>query len=136
MAKELLVRDYLSPQMINSGGKLIKKLDEQNAEVKSALWFFMPETRTWTLLIASPLVSENGPKQFYKKIIDANRKSKLSERVISINNISATSPSDPLIQIINTMINTDKEAINGIRFSRNTINGVFIEDCHIYRSSR
>ncbi|MEZ9894122.1 hypothetical protein AB4356_17295, partial [Vibrio lentus] len=105
-------------------------------EVKSALWFFMPEERIWTLLIASPLVTQEGPKRFYKKIIEANRSSKISDKVISINNISVTSPVEPLIQVINSMINTDSESINGIRFSRNTFNGVFIEDCHIYRSSR
>ncbi|HCE1985904.1 TPA: hypothetical protein ACPVYA_004269 [Vibrio parahaemolyticus] len=136
MAKELLVRDYLSPQMIKSGEKLIKKLDEKGAEVTSALWFFMAEERIWTLLIASPLVSTGGPKQFYKKILEANRKSKVSERIISINNISVTSPAEPLIQVINTMVSTDAKSINSIRFSRNTFNGVFIEDCHIYRSSR
>lgn len=136
MAKELLVREFLSPQMIKSGEKLIKKLDDKHAEVKSALWFFLPEERVWTLLIASRLVTQEGPKKFYKKIIEANRNSKISDRVISINNISVTSPVEPLIQVINSMVNTDNDSINGIRFSRNTINGVFIEDCHIYRSSR
>ncbi len=136
MAKELLVKDYLSPQMIKSGENLIKKLDKKQAQVKSALWFFMPEERVWTFLIASPLVDLEGPKKFYKKIIEANRSSKTSERIISINNVSVTSPSEPLIQIINLISITGSESIQSVRFTGGTINGFFIEDCYIYRSAR
>lgn len=132
MAKELLVTELLSEQMISAGVDLIKKLDDSSCRVKAAFWMFLPEEKTWKLIIASPLVKEEGPRKYYKRIIDANKEAGTEEDIISLNDISVSDIDNQFIQLLKTTISTG-DSISDIRFSKNTINGVFIDDAYIYR---
>ena len=134
MVKDVLVMDTLSDQMIKAGAMLIERLDADNAEVKSAFWFFSTDDNKWKLIIASPLVGSEGPKKFYMRVIDANQNANAEEMVVSSHDIESVNTNSQLVQILRTVISTDS-CISGIRFSRNTINGVFIEDAYIYRMS-
>ena len=49
MAKDILVTDMLSEQMIKAGAKLVERLDVDKSEVKSAFWLFFQEERLLTL---------------------------------------------------------------------------------------
>jgi len=135
MAKDILVTEVLSKNMINSGAELIRRLDESNSEVKTALWLFSPEDKSWKLVIASPLVGKNGPREFYKKIIDSNEEASESDYIVSINDIEVANIDHPIAQLMKFAISTGENDISEIRFSRNTINGTFIEDSLIYRSN-
>lgn len=132
MAKELLVTDMLSEQMIMAGADLLKKLDESSCNVKAAFWMYFPDEKTWKYIVASPLVKDEGPRKYYKRIIDANAKIGSTENVISLNNISVSNVDNQLIQLLKFAISTG-DSISNIRFSKNTVNGVFIDDTHIYR---
>jgi len=90
MAKDVLVTEVLSEQMISAGSKLIDRLDTNNSEVKSAFWLFFPEDRFWRLIVVSPLVISKGPKNFYKRIVAANQLANEDEWVISLNDIEVT----------------------------------------------
>lgn len=135
MAKDILVTEVLSKNMINSGAELIRRLDKSNSEVKTALWLFFPEEKSWKLIIASPLVGKNGPREFYKKIIDSNGEASESDYIVSINDIGVANIDHPIAQLMKFAISTGESDISEIRFSRNTINGTFIEDSLIYRSN-
>jgi hypothetical protein len=135
MAENLLVTDALSPQMIEAGVKLIERLDTMGAQVKSAFWFYLSEFRTWKLIIASESVNTDGPKNFYEKIVGANNSAAENESTVSLNDIGVTSTDHKLVQVLAMMISTGA-GIGGIRFSRNNINGIYIEDAYIYRSNR
>jgi hypothetical protein len=132
MDKELVVREVLSEQMIGAGAKLIERLDQSESNVQAALWLFLPEEKIWKLMIISPLVKTDGPRSFYKHILDANKKADESESIISLNDVGVADTSIPLISLLRIAISTGG-GIGGIRFSKNTINGVFIEDAYIYR---
>ncbi len=134
MAKDTLVTENLSDSMIETGKLLIERLDKCNAEVKSAFWFYSSDDKIWKLIIASPLVASNGPREYYKKVIEANSTAKDDEKVISLNDIAVTDISNQIVQLVKITINTG-DGISGIRFSKNTINGVFLEDMYIYRSN-
>ena len=69
MAKDVLVTEVLSDQMSKAGAKLVERLDAVGSEVKSAFWLFLSEEKTWKLILASPLVGSEGPRNFYKKVI-------------------------------------------------------------------
>jgi len=132
MAKEILVTELLSEQMILAGSKLIDKLDNSSCRVKAAFWMFLPEEKTWKFILASPLVKEEGPRKYYKRIVDANKKAVADGNIISLNDISVLDVDNQLIQLLKFAISTG-DSISNIRFSKNTINGVFIDDTHIYR---
>jgi hypothetical protein len=51
---------------------------------------------------------------------------------VGIQNISVVDTQEPFISLLLGAIRTG-EGISGIRFSRNTINGTFVEDTYIYR---
>ena len=127
MDKTILVeRDF------EAGVKLIHKLDESEFKVHSALWFYNSEIDVWRLLIATPLVDKLGPHEVYKKVKAAIDKMEQPFE-ISLESISVISPTNMLIKILGVAIKTSPDAIDGIRFTRNTINNVFIEDAYIYR---
>lgn len=134
MVKNILVAESLSDSMIKSGATLIERLDTEKSQVKSAFWLFLPEDKAWKLMIASPLVDSLGPRDFYKEIVDANNLASEEEKVISLNDIEVTNTRTQLVQLLKLATHTGK-GISGIRFSRNTINGNFIEDAYIYRSN-
>lgn len=132
MDKELVVREVLSEQMIDAGAKLVERLDQSESNVQAALWLFLPEEKTWKMMIISPLVKTDGPRSFYKRILEANKKADESESIISLNDVGVADTSNPLISLLRIAISTGS-GIAGIRFSKNTINGAFIEDAYIYR---
>lgn len=134
MAQDVLVTEALSQQMIEAGAKLVERLDKNSSMVKSAFWLFFSEERLWKLMVASPLVVSEGPKSFYKRVVAANQQADEDEWVISLNNIGVTGIDHHIVQLLRVAISTG-DGISGMRFSRNTINGHFIEDAYIYRSS-
>ena len=132
MDKELVVREVLSEQMVDAGAKLVERLDQSESNVQAALWLFLPEEKTWKMMIISPLVKTDGPRSFYKRILEANKKAEESEFIISLNDVGVADTSIPLINLLRIAISTGS-GIAGIRFSKNTINGAYIEDAYIYR---
>lgn len=134
MAKDILVTESLTDSMMKAGAKLIERLDAKNSEVKSAFWLYLSEEKIWKLIVASPLVDKEGPRDYYKRIVDANTLAPTEEEIVSLNDIGVTNTNHQIVQLLKFMIATG-DGISGIRFSRNTINGVFIEDTYIYRSN-
>lgn len=126
MDNAILVDDY-----IKDGEKLIKNLDEVGFPVYSTLWYFDPESRTWKLMIATPRVDELGPHETYSQI------SKYFKNVnnLVLKDIVAVSNKNDFINLLKSAIKTERHAIQGIRFSNNTINNYFIGDAYIYRLS-
>ncbi|MBW1940580.1 MAG: hypothetical protein JRI28_04275 [Deltaproteobacteria bacterium] len=132
MAKELVVTDNLTEDMISAGAKLIERLDATSSEVAAALWYYFPEDRGWKLIIASSKVTSEGPKSFYKQIKESNKQSEENEKVVFLKDISITDSNNPLMQLFKFAVSTGP-GISGIRFSKNSINGQFIDDSYIYR---
>jgi len=116
---------------IKDGKRLIEALDRANFPLNGALWFYLADSDEWRLLLVSPLVDDKGPKQAYASIqlMIAEFRPPLG---ISLKRISVLSPRSELIQLLRMAIRTGR-GISEIRFTRNTINNVFIEDALIYR---
>ena len=118
-----------------AGEALVKKLDKSDFDIKAAFWFYMSEPDEWRLFLASPLVDEKGPKEAYKKVqaqLPKLKKEFTRDYELSLQNISLVSPKDNLITLLKTAVKTGP-GISHIRFARNVINNVFIEDAYIYR---
>ena len=134
MAKDILVTESLTDSMMKAGAKLIERLDANKSEVKSAFWLYYTEEKTWKLIVASPLVDTEGPRNYYKRIVDANALASSDEETVSLNDIGVTNTKNQIVQLLKMMVGTG-DGVSSIRFSRNTINGIFIEDTFIYRSN-
>lgn len=132
MAEETVVKEMLTQEMIQAGTDLTRRLDEAHLDIRAALWLYMPDKNLWRFVVASPAVRQDGPKKVYQHI--QTILSKMSDKTwkIPLHDISVVEDSDPLIALLRTSMSTE-DGISGIRFSRNTINGHFIEDAYIYR---
>ena len=132
MAQEILVSESLTNDMISVGESLLKKLDNTDAEVAATFWLFSPEEKSWKLFFTSELVKSEGPKKFYKKIVDVLKTFKEKECTISLNDIGVTDNSDKTALLLSSEFHTGQDILKK-RISRETINGHFIEDAYIYR---
>lgn len=132
MDKEILVMEVLSDEMIKAGKKLVQALDNIQAQVEAAFWIYYADERTWKLFISSELVKSDGPRSFYKKIMEASNKIENDTPIVSLHNVVATDKSNTFVNLLKLSISTGDE-ISGIRFSKNMINGIYIEDAYIYR---
>jgi len=130
MGEEVVVTRTLSEDMIKAGASVIAQLDGDKLPVGAALWLYNSEAEVWRLVIGLPQVKSQGPKQAYERV--QSTMSKITEQTIGLQNISVVDIEDPLLSLLRSAIATGG-GISGIRFTRNTINGVYVEDAYIYR---
>jgi hypothetical protein len=115
--------------MQTAGEAVVRELDRRKVIAKAALWFYVPEQSDWRLLIATPEVRTVGPRKLYKTLQQVLSK---TESSVKLSSVALLDSKDPLITLLSKAIGTG-EGIKGLRFSRNTIDGHFIEDAFIYR---
>lgn len=118
--------------MIESGAKLIQKLDERSVRPDAAFWLYSPDIQQWKLIFAEIKVGTVGPKEIYKKIQETISSLGDELQEISLDDIALTEPEAPIVALLRVAIRTGP-GISGIRFTRNVINGTLIEDAYIYR---
>ena len=119
----------LTPEMQSAGEAVVRELDRRKVIAKAALWFYVPEQSDWRLLIATPEVRTIGPKKLYKTLQQVLLK---TESSVKLSSVGLLDSKDPLITLLSKAIGTG-DGVTGVRFSRNTVNGHFIEDAFIYR---
>ncbi len=134
MAQDTVVKELLTEAMIRAGAELTKKLDELQWPVLASLWLYLSEGNQWKLVLASPLVASDGPKKSYETIQAALAETPAAAGAVALSDIGVTDSNDQLIQLLHVAIKTGP-TVGGIRFTRNVINGHFIEDAYIYRLS-
>ena len=132
MAEEVVVKEVLTKEMIEAGAELTRLLDQTPLVVSASLWLYIPESNIWRLIIVSPEVETSGPRKVYQKIQPVLSQILEEKPSIGLKDISVVENNNPLIALLRMAIRTG-DGISGIRFSRNTINGQFIEDAYIYR---
>ena len=128
-----MVKEQLTETMIRSGADLTEKLDSTGLPVVAAMWFFVPEINEWRLFFASPEVSAQGPRSVYKKIQEAVE-ALGGDAAIPLSMIGVLDAEAELVQLIKAAFRTGP-GISPIRFSKNVINGHFIDDALIYRAA-
>lgn len=128
MDTNTLVNNY-----ILQGRRLISSLDAENYPVTACFWYYFSEPRSWRLIIASPRVDQGGALPVYQFIQTLLPQTLENQEGFSLKDITVIGPTNPLILLLRTAIQTPPNAIAGINFSGNTINNTFIEGAYIYR---
>lgn len=132
MAESAMVKEQLTPEMVTAGKNLINYLDKSEIGISSAFWFYMEDSEKWRLILSSPKVKSDGPKKVYLEIQKCIEELGKEGTIINLRDISVVEQEHSLIKLISKGIITG-DGISEIRFSRNTINGHYIEDAMIYR---
>lgn len=136
MDKKVLVRETLTKEMIDVGRKLVHSLDAGGIRVTSALWWFESESKTWQLLVASPLLSDEGPNKAYKRIQDVLAKmAKDKQPFLELEYIRLVKTDDPRITTLRKMYKTKPKCVSGVSVTASAIDGLYIDDAFIYRSA-
>lgn len=131
MAEEILVKEALTDQMIEAGASVVQNLNGQFL-VDAAVWLYLSDTNRWRLLLATPEVHTEGPLKAYKRLLRAFGNAAMHG--LTIEDVSVIDSRDPLIRLLRGAMKTDRSG-RGIRFSRSTIKGQFIDDAYIYRTA-
>jgi hypothetical protein len=132
MAEETLVKEPLTREMILAGQELVKELDLRKADLKCAFWMYYPEIGQWRLVLSLHLVDTEGPNRAYALVQEALEK--LPEAIRPrLEEVKLLSPDHSLIKSMRSTLRTEPQFITGIRFTRNRVNDVFVEDAYVYR---
>ncbi len=134
MAENTVVKEQLTSAMIDAGAALTEKLDEMGVPPTAAFWLFDPEVNEWRLVFASPEVATKGPRHVYARIhqaIDQLQEKAAATPWFAITLMDADAD---LVRLLRIRFKTG-DAVNRIRFSKNVINGHYIDDALIYRAS-
>jgi hypothetical protein len=129
-----VVKTALVDRDIEVGRDLIVALDDSDLSPAAALWFYEPETSVWRLVLGMSEVALKGPTNVYSSLQRILAKPRWSDR-LSLQDISLLEPNAALLKTLRSAVRTGSRDLNGIRFTRNTINGTFVEDAYIYRLS-
>lgn len=132
MAENTVVKDQLTEPMIQAGAELTQKLDEMGVPTSAALWLFDAEVNEWRLMFASSEISTKGPRHVYGRIRSALQQLGNRAAAAPLSAIGLLDEHAELVKLLKSAITTGS-GIARIRFSKNVINGHFIEDALIYR---
>lgn len=126
-----MVKEQLTDEMIEAGARLTAQLDEAGVPIVAALWLFQPEINEWRLLFASPEVGTQGPRAVYAKVRQALDGA--GDPRLPLSNIGVTDTDDDLVRLLKAI--RTGPGIARIRFSKNVLEGHFIDDALIYRAA-
>jgi hypothetical protein len=134
MAENTVVKEQLTDEMIDAGAALTQKLDDLGVNVPVAMWFFLTDINEWRLLFASPQISAEGPKVVYEKIEQARHSLGPKADLLPLSAIGLMDTNHQLVKLLRHALRTGP-GVSRVRFSKNVINGQFIDDALIYRNA-
>lgn len=121
---------------IAEGIRLIKQLDKDGNSPSLATWYFYADVEEWRLLIAGPNFDILLPKSepiAYRKLFESL--AKLSLESLTVSDIKLVTTNSPLHLAIRTLFITDPNGISQAHFIDTTLNGIFIKEMIILRST-
>lgn len=129
MAEETVVKEALTDEMIAAGAELTRTLDRARWPIVAALWLFESENNHWRLLLASPSVDEEGPRESYKHVSEALR---ALHPAVPLESVKVVPSDDPIVSVFRSAYRT-AASVEGRRLFRSAINGHFVDDAYVYR---
>jgi hypothetical protein len=127
-----MVKEQLTDSMVQAGAELVASLDDSDTPATAAFWLLEPEIAEWRLIIVTPKVSAQGPRKVYEEIQTALRELGDRASAAPFSVIALRAPESDLIRHLKVAINTGP-GIHRIRFSKDVVDGRFIDDALIYR---
>lgn len=123
----------LVEQDIQRGRRLLEVLDAADFGVSAALWLYSSDLETWKLTIAYKGEKKDIEKKIHEAahVVSKAREELNDESILDLSRVRIVHDSDILISGLRPIISVN--GISTVRFSRNMINGIFVEDALIYR---
>ena len=99
-----MYKTVLVEQQIDDGRKLLEQLDAQRFPVSGALWYYLPERETWSLVIVSPIADTKGPNYGYTRIQKALGNAETPS--LALDDITLVGMQDPEFTELKTAVGT------------------------------
>jgi hypothetical protein len=115
---------------VEMGRELLRILDETNFPVTAAAWIFFPDIEEWRLIIRTPKAEKNLQQALLELAVALDQRGDLRKR-LDLSRVKLVPPKDKMLAAMGSVVRV--EGTSNIRFSRNVINGVLIDDALIYR---
>ncbi|MGQ0683383.1 hypothetical protein [Bradyrhizobium sp.] len=115
---------------VEMGRELVRILDEANFPVTGAAWIFFPDVEEWRLIIRTPKAEKNLQQALLEMAVALDERGDLRRR-LDLARVKLVPPKDKVLAAMGSIVRA--EGLSAIRFSRNVINGVLIDDALIYR---
>jgi hypothetical protein len=111
---------------------------QDKLKAKAVFWLFRSESGVWRLVVATPLVDNEGPRKAYDTIARILDKAKLPDdrklsEELSIIRISALGLRDPLVKAFRKAFHTKRNDISWIHVFDSVLDGMHVDDAYIYR---
>jgi hypothetical protein len=115
---------------VEMGRELLRILDETKFPVTAAAWIFFPDIEEWRLVIRTPKAERNLQQALLELAVSLDQRGDLRKR-LDLSRVKLVPPEDKMLAAMGSVVRV--EGTSNIRFSRNVINGVLIDDALIYR---
>jgi hypothetical protein len=112
------------------GRELLQILDEIKFPVTGAAWIFFPDIEEWRLVIRTPKAEQHLQQALLELAIALDQRGDLRKR-LDLSRVKLVPPNDKMLAAMGKFVKVD--GTSNIRFSRNVIDGVLIDDALIYR---
>ena len=135
MAKEILVSQYLTDEMIGAGRALVEEVKKSKLQVVAAFWLYFEEAERWRLVLVSKRFNKEGPLTLYgelgKLIYDRDRQEVFG---IRLENTTFMDANDRLVRALASAngLTERGNGLEGKRLPHSTFNGEYVEDIYIY----
>lgn len=126
-----MVTKALVDRDIEAGRLVLQALDDTGVPVTAAFWLDEPDSETYRLYLATSVYGRQGPLDAYGEVQRALENAPKDQRP-ALADINVVSPKERTVVAIGKALGT-APGVSGIRFSRNTVDGVYIDDAWIYR---
>ncbi len=130
-----MVKEYLSPEMIESGAKLIRQLDEMGLPVVAAFWYFDSESNEWILRLATPDLEIVPTPDIYLKIQQARQAPGEQAARLPMLGVRLASVNEKTVRVLRNALHTDPRVLSRIRLKKNALDGHYIDDVLVYRAA-
>ncbi|HEY8185666.1 MAG TPA: hypothetical protein VIF64_06340 [Pyrinomonadaceae bacterium] len=131
MGEEALVESQISDSIA-----LIKRLEDDGDKPSTAIWYYFADVDEWRLLLAGQTFDALLPqdeRRAYQKIAEALSKAKLSS--LNIGEVKLVRTDYPLLNVTRQLVKTSTDALIRAHFKDTSLNGTFIKEMLILRSS-
>ena len=115
---------------VEMGRELLRILDETKFPVTAAAWIFFPDFEEWRLVIRTPKAEKNLQQALLELAVSLDERGDLRRR-LDLSRVRLVPPKDKMLAAMGSVVRV--EGTSNIRFTRNVINGVVVDDALIYR---
>ncbi len=131
MGEEALVESRIADTV-----SLVRTLESQGDKPSTVIWYYFPDADEWRLLLAGPSFDALLPKEesrAYQKVAEALNTAGVTS--LTIGEVKLIKTDYPLLNATRFLIGTPPDAMIRAYFKDNRVNGIFIKEMLVLRSS-